>query len=186
VTTELDDAPVVAETEADESPHSRRITGFLGTALLFFAAAVVLLAVIDRSDPLSFMPISWHANRALWYLLAFAAFLAGFALLRPRSASPRDRNPQTFPDRICFERVVLYTRKSCRLCDEAHETLRRYQEFLPAIDVVDIDADPQLAETFDTCVPVVEIDGKVRFRGRVNPVLLQRMIDVALQRQVGN
>ena len=30
---------------------------------------------------------------------------------------------------------------------------------------------PQLREQFDTCVPVVEIDGKIRFRGRVNRML---------------
>ena len=42
---------------------------------------------------------------------------------------------------------------------------------------VDIDADPALRERFDTCVPVVEIDGQVRFRGRVEPVLLRRMFD---------
>ncbi len=42
--------------------------------------------------------------------------------------------------------------------------------------VVDIDADPILRDRFDTCVPVVEIDGRVRFRGRVEPRLLRRII----------
>jgi hypothetical protein len=42
--------------------------------------------------------------------------------------------------------------------------------------LVDIDADPKLLAGFDTCVPVVEIDGKVRFRGRVDPILLRRIL----------
>jgi len=46
--------------------------------------------------------------------------------------------------------------------------------------LVDIDAetvaDESLRERFNTCVPVVEIDGKIRFRGHVDPVLLQRLL----------
>jgi predicted thioredoxin/glutaredoxin len=41
---------------------------------------------------------------------------------------------------------------------------------------VDIDADDALLARFDTCVPVVEIDGKVRFRGGVEPALLKRLL----------
>jgi predicted thioredoxin/glutaredoxin len=41
---------------------------------------------------------------------------------------------------------------------------------------VDIDAHPALREKFHTCVPVVEIDGKVRFRGQVDPILLRRLL----------
>jgi len=41
---------------------------------------------------------------------------------------------------------------------------------------VDIDAEPELREKFNTCVPVVEIDGKVRFRGKVDPILLRRLM----------
>jgi hypothetical protein len=42
--------------------------------------------------------------------------------------------------------------------------------------LVDIDADPALHERYTDCVPVVEIDGKERFRGRVNEVLLKRLL----------
>ncbi len=42
---------------------------------------------------------------------------------------------------------------------------------------IDIDADPALVAKFNECVPVVEIDGKIRFRGRVNEVLLERLLD---------
>ncbi len=48
---------------------------------------------------------------------------------------------------------------------------------------MDVDADPQLAAQFGECVPVVTVNGKIRFRGRVNPVLLERLLQ-ATQDQV--
>jgi hypothetical protein len=59
------------------------------------------------------------------------------------------------------------------LCDDALALLAAYG-IRP--EVVDIDADPQLRQRWNTCVPVVEIDGKVRFRGRISPVLLRRVL----------
>jgi len=77
---------------------------------------------------------------------------------------------------VATHEVILYTRNGCHLCEDAAELLTRYglqpQE-------VDIDADPALRERFTTCVPVVVIDGKVRFRGRVNEVLLKRLLSAA-------
>ncbi len=69
--------------------------------------------------------------------------------------------------------AILYTRNSCQLCEEAKETLENYGF---SIDEVDIDQQPELFKKYDTCVPVVEIDGKIRFRGNVNEVLLVRLI----------
>jgi glutaredoxin len=69
--------------------------------------------------------------------------------------------------------VTLYTREGCHLCDEAHELLLNHG--LEPVKV-DVDADPELREKWNTCVPVVEIDGKVRFRGRVDAVLLRRLL----------
>ena len=69
--------------------------------------------------------------------------------------------------------AILYTRNSCQLCEEAKETLENYGF---SIDEVDIDQQPELFKKYDTCVPVVEIDGKIRFRGNVNEVLLVRII----------
>lgn len=71
-------------------------------------------------------------------------------------------------------RVVLYSRSGCHLCDVAEELLHA-QGIQPV--VIDVDADPKLVERFTTCVPVVEIDGKIRFRGRVDAVLLRRIIE---------
>jgi hypothetical protein len=44
------------------------------------------------------------------------------------------------------------------------------------VATVDIDRDPALVERYGHCVPVVEIEGRVRFRGRVNEMLLRRLL----------
>ena len=38
------------------------------------------------------------------------------------------------------------------------------------------DNDPQLLAQYTDCVPVVLIDGKERFRGRIDEVLLRRLL----------
>jgi glutaredoxin len=73
--------------------------------------------------------------------------------------------------------VVMYTRQGCHLCEQAWEQLqqarRRYDFTLRQIDV---DADAQLVQAYGECVPVVTVGGKVRFRGAVNRVLLERLL----------
>ena len=73
--------------------------------------------------------------------------------------------------------VLFYTRHGCHLCEEAWavmEAARKKHGF--TLTAVDVDAHPALAKQYGECVPVVTIDGKVRFRGRVNAVLLERML----------
>jgi glutaredoxin len=73
--------------------------------------------------------------------------------------------------------VVMYTRQGCHLCEDAWQVLeqaRRRFDF--ALRQVDVDSDPALAEQHGLSVPVVTIDGKVHFRGHVNPVLLARVL----------
>jgi hypothetical protein len=41
---------------------------------------------------------------------------------------------------------------------------------------IDIDSDPELRSKYTECVPVVVIDGRERFRGRVDEVLLRRLL----------
>ena len=69
--------------------------------------------------------------------------------------------------------VVLYTRNGCHLCDDAHQTLVNHGL---APKLVNVDDDSALVAQFNECVPVVEIDGKIRFRGRVDPILLRRLL----------
>ena len=69
--------------------------------------------------------------------------------------------------------VTVYTRNGCHLCDAAVDVLKQHG-LRP--NMVDIDHDPQLCARYTHAVPVVEIDGRERFRGHVNPVLLRRLL----------
>jgi len=169
--------------QSDASPDDERFAHsppFFGTAALAFGAIVVCLAVADASGGLPFsLPRSWYTNRSLWYLLAIASFAAAWFLLKQNPGGEGERRPGSDAR---FDSVILYTRAGCHLCDEMRQLLDRYARYLPAIVERDIDADPELAVRFTDCVPVLEIDGKVRFRGRVNEILLRRMIDAAAPR----
>jgi glutaredoxin len=69
--------------------------------------------------------------------------------------------------------VVVYSRPGCHLCEEAIALLAEYG--LSAREV-NIDEDSRLLAEYNTCIPVVEIDGKERFRGRVDRMLLKRLL----------
>jgi glutaredoxin len=69
--------------------------------------------------------------------------------------------------------VVLYTRIGCHLCEEAQSLLEKHGL---AVRTIDINRDPELAAQYDQCVPVIVIDGRERFRGRVDEVLLRRLL----------
>jgi len=71
--------------------------------------------------------------------------------------------------------VVLYTRQGCHLCEEAHALLEKARQRFPlSIEIIDVDTDPDLVARYGLEVPVVVIEGRVRFRGRINAVLLNR------------
>jgi glutaredoxin len=81
------------------------------------------------------------------------------------------------PARLDDLTVTVYTRDRCCCCHKAVEVLERYRtKHHFSIHEVDVDSDPALAEAHGSSVPVVAIGGKVRFRGVVNPVLLERLL----------
>jgi glutaredoxin len=83
-------------------------------------------------------------------------------------------------------RVILYTRQGCHLCEDAWETLRQQQAYFDfSLEVIDIDSDPALARSYGECVPVVSVNGKERFRGSVNRVLLKRLLQAEAERDAG-
>ncbi len=87
-------------------------------------------------------------------------------LVRPRSRRKADHL-----------RFTVYTRDGCGCCDKALVLLKEYQyQHNFTIDMSDIDADPDLRARYDATVPVVAVDGKVRFKGVVNRVLLERLL----------
>ncbi|MFO0949361.1 MAG: glutaredoxin family protein [Planctomycetota bacterium] len=81
----------------------------------------------------------------------------------------RDPTPQ--------RRVVLYTRKGCHLCDDAKVVLRRYLRRNEQIEEIDIDERTEFLADHHEWIPVVEIDGVIRFRGQINEVLLKRLLE---------
>jgi len=69
--------------------------------------------------------------------------------------------------------ATLYTRDGCHLCERARQVLEK-----AGVDVseVDIAGDSELESRYGNTIPVVVIDGKERFRGIVDPVLLERLL----------
>jgi glutaredoxin len=79
--------------------------------------------------------------------------------------------------------VTLYTRASCHLCDDAHVLLEREQRrYRFQLELVDVDTSPELVAQYGEWVPVVHVDGQLRFRGGVNVVLLRRLLDAERDR----
>ncbi len=73
--------------------------------------------------------------------------------------------------------VVLYTRQGCHLCEQAWTKLVEARKRYPfVLREVDVDTDPELVASYGLEVPVVTLDGQVRFRGLVNEVLLHRLL----------
>jgi hypothetical protein len=174
--------------EADAPAAHRRTV--LGSVLLFVGLGLLTLLLVDRELPLA-MPRTWYTDRSLWVAGGLIALASGWYMLRDSNSeagslpgSPRDPVRRKRDAALWelgaagprFSRLVLYRRAGCHLCEEARATLEKYAAWLPPIWEVDIDGDPVLVERFTTCVPVVEFDGKVRFRGRVNELLLRRLI----------
>jgi len=63
-------------------------------------------------------------------------------------------------------KVVLYSKPSCGLCDEAREMLNAIGE------PYDVAYDPR----YDLRVPVIEVDGKVVTEGRVSEPAIRRAL----------
>ncbi|MCA9053612.1 MAG: glutaredoxin family protein [Planctomycetaceae bacterium] len=143
-----------------------------GGSVLFIVGVVgLLLGGAQRAGA----PVPFYFGEWLLILLFLGTTVAGASLTwqddhRRTSWSPRQ------PGRR-FQTAVLYTRRGCHLCDEAHQLLAAYADYLPELVLVDIDVDPARRDEFDTCVPVVEFDGRVRFRGEVSERMLQRLLE---------
>ena len=78
---------------------------------------------------------------------------------------------------------TVYTRAQCCCCHKAIDLLRDQQRRHGfRIEEVDVDSNPELVAKYNTEVPVVSVGGKVRFRGVVNPALLERLLLAESQR----
>lgn len=156
---------------SENSSHSNR----LGLILLLSGIGLLGLEFLHRTAGLPFwVPRGWYSSRVLWMGLGIGLIIAS---LRVQSSPRLDRHWSPSQPGVRFSEVILYSREGCHLCDDARDVLFKYVDYLPHIHVVSIDEYPDLLEQFDTCVPVVECDGKLRFRGRVDEVLLRRLIE---------
>ena len=65
--------------------------------------------------------------------------------------------------------LKIYTKKDCHLCDIAKKELSDLQnEMAFSIIEVDIENDREALEKYKHLIPVIEIDGKIMFTGRIN------------------
>ncbi|MEI7699459.1 MAG: glutaredoxin family protein [Planctomycetia bacterium] len=153
-----------------------RIQARFGTALMVMASVFAVLIFCDRTGAaMPNMPAIWYSSRGVHLVVCGGLFLMAAILLQ----SPVPATQSELHGRPLFRSCRLFTRHDCHLCDRALEVLLHFQDALPTIEVIDIDDDPQLVRQFGESIPVVEIDGRVRFRGAVNPALLCRLIDAA-------
>jgi hypothetical protein len=158
----------------DREPRPGQQTA--GAISLFAGIALLAVALLDAGYGLPWqMPRTWYLHRLLWGVLGLGLGAFGWFLQRSRAGLAPRWKP-AIPGRR-FHRLVVYSRAECHLCDDAKAVLAGYLDYLPDIEEIDIDSDADLKARFDTSVPVVELDGVVRFRGRVDEILLRRLIE---------
>jgi glutaredoxin len=76
--------------------------------------------------------------------------------------------------------VVLYTRRDCPLCDEAKSFLEARQcQGEIRLSIHDVDESAEWQRQYGEWVPVVLVEGRVRFRGTIDPILWRRLIQHA-------
>jgi len=76
------------------------------------------------------------------------------------------------------ERVVLYTRKDCHLCDNARDLVRGVcADEGVAWREVDVDSDPAVRARLSDLTPVVEVDGVQVGYWRIRPELVRLALD---------
>ena len=66
-------------------------------------------------------------------------------------------------------KLTLYSKKECHLCDAAKKELNDLRKELSfSITEVDIEKDLTANEKYRRLIPVIEMDGKVIFTGRID------------------
>lgn len=155
------------------------LSRFLGTIFLWSAGVLAVLIFVDKWTELQLpFPRFWYTTRSL-----HAAVCAGLVVLGWLSHRNAFKDsPGEDATSAVFQSVIVFSKPGCSLCDSAMEILSEYSDVLPEVKIVDITGDEELEELYSSFVPVIEIDGRIRFRGIVSAELLERMID-AKQRQ---
>lgn len=163
--------------ESEQSLSNER-SATAGTLALGLGMVLILARALETAYGIPGLPRSWYQNDWLWWLVGLVSVGVGSRLLaRSESFAPTGGTWKPSLSGRRFHQFVLYTRDGCHLCDEAAEMMQDYSRWLPPMTTVNIDSDSKLVDQFGTCVPVVLLDGKVRFRGKVNETLLRRLIE---------
>lgn len=74
--------------------------------------------------------------------------------------------------------VTVYTRQGCHLCDEAIAVVRLVADGRADVELIDIDADPELTERYTVRVPVVAVDGVEVAQYQIAPEQLEAALTV--------
>jgi hypothetical protein len=166
--------PSPTATSVSEDVSTPKLSALSGTILLYGGVALMVLAGLERAGGFPFaLPDIYYANHSFWPYIGLGVAVTGFLILKRETALQWKASEKGQR----FDTVVVYTRQGCHLCDEAIDLLQTYSRYLPETIAIDIDDEPDLRERFNTCVPVVEIDSKIRFRGIVHEHLLRRLIE---------
>ena len=74
--------------------------------------------------------------------------------------------------------VVLYSRPNCPLCDEMKAALASGKTARPVeLSEVNIEDDPELEERYGLSIPVLEINGRLAFKGRMTRQAFERKFE---------
>ncbi len=76
-----------------------------------------------------------------------------------------------------MKQVVLYTRERCCLCDTALGVIEAVRAVTPfSLAIIDIDEDPALVARYGDKVPVIEVDGRMHAKYRLDADAFARCI----------
>ena len=72
--------------------------------------------------------------------------------------------------------ITVYTRTGCKLCVVAERIVHRVAYRVADVDIVNVDADPELIERYTLRVPVVAVDGVELFEYEVDADQLRTVL----------
>ena len=156
-------------------PRTNRLAP-LGRTLFGTGIVLVVLRGLTLATHMPGLPVFWYDNQPMWIVLGLILIAMGWIILWRQPQFESEHWQPSEPGRR-FRTALLHTKEGCHLCDQAAALLHHYREWIPEPQIVDIESHPMLLEQFNTCVPVVVLDGKIRFRGRIQETLLQRLIE---------
>jgi len=75
------------------------------------------------------------------------------------------------------QRVVMYSRSTCHLCDEARAVIQAQRDRMQFdFEEVSVEGDDRLERDYGVRVPVVEVDGVEEFEFVVDPRRLAELV----------